>query len=107
MKQAPGAEQHFSETNGENQTENPITVYSTSWCPDCWRVKHFLKERRVAFQEINIEQNPHAEEIVLRVNRGKRRVPTLKIGDRYFACSPFNALQLAEELQLPLNPSLS
>jgi hypothetical protein len=53
--------------------------------------------------EINIEENAHAEEIVLRENRGKRRVPTLKVGERYFACSPFSASQLAEELQIPLN----
>jgi mycoredoxin len=84
-------------------TVNAITIYSTSWCPDCWRVKHFLKERRVEFHEVNIEQDPHAEQIVLRENRGKRRVPTLKVGDRYFACSPFNPSQLAEELQIPLN----
>ena len=56
----------------------------------------------MAFEEINIEANPHAEAIVLRENRGKRRVPTLKIGERYFACSPFNALELAEELQIRL-----
>jgi glutaredoxin len=103
MKEAPGAEPQALEQSGEHKAANPITVYSTSWCPDCWRVKHFLKERRVAFEEVNIEQNPHAEEIVLHVNRGKRRVPTLKIGERYFACSPFDALQLAEELQIPLN----
>jgi glutaredoxin len=78
-------------------------MYSTPWCPDCWRTKSFLKERRVQFEEVNIEENPDAEEIVLAANRGKRRVPTLKIGQRFFACSPFNASRLAEELQIPLN----
>jgi mycoredoxin len=102
MKELPGAQQHSLPTNGDQET-GPLTVYSTPWCPDCWRVKHFLRERRVAFQEINIDENPHAEPIVLRENRGRRRVPTLRIGDRYFACSPFNALELAEELQIPLN----
>ena len=55
------------------------------------------------FQEVNIEEHPEAEQIVLRANHGRRRVPTLKVGDRYFSCSPFDALQLAEELQIPLN----
>jgi hypothetical protein len=36
------------------------------------------------------------------VNHGKRKVPTLKVGERYFACSPFNAQQLANELKIPL-----
>ena len=81
----------------------PITMYSTTWCPDCRRAKSFLKERGLEFREINIEQNPDAEEIVLKANNGKRRVPTLEVGGRYFACSPFNAAQLASELNIPLN----
>ncbi len=81
----------------------PITIYSTDWCPDCRRAKSFLKERGVEFQEVNIEDDPDAEEIVLRANHGRRRVPTVKVGGRYFACSPFNAQKLAEELDIPLN----
>ena len=49
-----------------------ITIYSTGWCPDCRRVKHFLKERGVEFQEVNIEQDEAAEEIVMLANHGKR-----------------------------------
>lgn len=81
----------------------PIVMYSTRWCPDCWRAKKFLRERGVDFREVNIEQDPASEEIVIRANHGKRKVPTLKVGDRYFACSPFNAVQLAGELNIPLN----
>lgn len=81
----------------------PITVYSTVWCPDCRRAKTFLKERGVAFGEVNIQDDPEGEEIVVRANNGNRRVPTLKVGERYFACSPFSAQQLAGELQIPLN----
>ena len=81
----------------------PITIYSTGWCPDCWRAKTFLKERGVEFQEINIEQDESAEALVIKANNGKRKVPTLKVGERFFACSPFNAQQLADELKIPLN----
>lgn len=81
----------------------PITMYSSTWCPDCRRAKIFLKERGVAFEEVNIEEDPEGEEIVIRANNGKRKVPTLKVGERYFACSPFNARQLADELKIPLN----
>jgi glutaredoxin len=63
----------------------------------------FLKERGVHFDEVNIEEDPLAEEIVLRANHGRRKVPTLKVGDRYFACSPFNPHKLAQELNIPLN----
>ncbi|MGA2301873.1 MAG: glutaredoxin family protein [Candidatus Acidiferrum sp.] len=81
----------------------PITMHSIAWCPDCRRAKTFLKERGVAFEEVNIEEDPEGEEIVIRANHGKRKVPTLKVGERYFACSPFNAQQLADELKIPLN----
>lgn len=78
-------------------------MYTTQWCPDCRRVKMFLQNKGIAFQEINIEEDPDAEAIVLRVNHGRRKVPTLKMGERYFACSPYNAHELAENLGIPLN----
>ena len=81
-----------------------ITIYGTFWCCDCRRVKQFLRERGIAFREINIDEQPEAEEIVLRANAGRRKVPTIEIGGRFFSCSPFNPHQLAEELNLPLNP---
>ena len=82
-----------------------ITIYTTTWCGDCRRAKSFLKERGVEFREVNIEEDPDAEDIVVEVNHGKRKVPTLKVGERYFACSPFNAASLASELNIPLNKS--
>jgi mycoredoxin len=83
---------------------NPITMYTTSWCPDCWRAKNFLKERGVEYREVNIEEVESAEEIVVKANDGKQVVPTFEVGGRFFACSPFDAEQLAEELNIPLNP---
>ena len=79
-------------------------MYSTTWCPDCQRAKDFLRRRGVEFDEINIEQDPDAEDLVIEVNQGRRRVPTIKVGERFFACSPFNPSQMAQELNIPLNP---
>jgi glutaredoxin len=81
----------------------PITIYSAGWCPDCRRVKNFLKDRGLEFREVDIEEDEESEELVLRVNNGRRKVPTLKIGERYFTCSPFNAQKLADELRMALN----
>jgi mycoredoxin len=81
-----------------------VTMYTTQWCPDCRRAKYFLQQRGVIYREVNIEEDPSAEAIVLKANHGKRKVPTLKVGERYFACSPFNAEMLAMELNVPLNP---
>ena len=80
-----------------------IRMYSTSWCADCWRAKLFLRERGIPFEEINVDEDPDAEDLILQVNDGRRKVPTLEVDGRYFACSPFDAEQLAEELKIPLN----
>jgi mycoredoxin len=55
-----------------------ITMYTTSWCGDCRRAKQFLKERGVEFREINIDESPDAEDLVLRVNEDRRKVPPLR-----------------------------
>lgn len=84
-----------------------IVIYSTQWCGDCRRAKQFLRERGVTFREVNIDEIPEAEELVLRVNKGRRKVPTIQAGGRFFPCSPFDPYQLSEELNIPLNPSRS
>jgi mycoredoxin len=81
-----------------------IRLYTTSWCSDCRWAKQFLRERGIPFEEINVDEEPEAEDLVLRVNHGRRKVPTVEVGGRYFACSPFDPEQLAEELDIPLNP---
>lgn len=79
-------------------TTEPITMYTTTWCPDCRRAKSFLRERGIVFREVNIEHDASAEDIVVEANHGKRKVPTFAVGKRLFACSPFSAAQLAAEL---------
>jgi mycoredoxin len=81
-----------------------VTIYGTPWCCDCTRAKKFLSDRGVAFREVNIDEKPDAEGLVIRVNNGLRKVPTLEVEGRYFACSPFDPYQLSEELKIPLNP---
>jgi len=80
-----------------------ITLYGTSWCVDCRRAKQFLKDRGVPYAEVDIDQDPDAEDLVLQVNEGRRKVPTIKVGARFFACSPFDPYQLSSELNIPLN----
>ena len=80
-----------------------VTMYGTTWCGDCRRAKQFLRDRGVAFREVNIDERPDAEQLVLRVNNGRRKVPTIEIGNRYFSCSPFDPYLLASELRIPLN----
>ena len=82
-----------------------ITVYGNPWCGDCRRAKKFLQDRGVAFHEVNVDENPEAIELVMRVNDGRRKIPTFEVDGRYFSSSPFDANQIAEELKIPLNPT--
>ncbi len=61
-----------------------IQMYTTNWCPDCWRAKRFLQEKNVAFTEVDIEQDAEAERLVIEKNDGKRRVPTFEIDGTYY-----------------------
>ena len=80
-----------------------VTIYGTPWCGDCRRAKKFLQERGVKIREVNIDEAPEAEKLVIEVNNGLRKVPTLEVEGRYFSCSPFDPYKLADELKIPLN----
>ncbi len=80
-----------------------ITVYTSTYCSDCHRAKQFMRERDVKFEEINIDEDVDAEQLVYKVNAGLRKVPTLQVEGRFFACSPFNPYQLADQLKIPVN----
>lgn len=56
-----------------------IVLYTATWCGDCRRTKQRLDEIGVAYREVNIEEGPEAVEIVLKLNGGRRRVPTVLI----------------------------
>lgn len=53
---------------------------------------------------MDIDEVAEAEDLVLRVNDGRRKVPTFALAGRYFACSPFDPQQLSRELELQPNP---
>ena len=79
-------------------------MYTTRWCADCWRAKQFLKERGVQYEEVDVDEDPDAEELILRVNEGRRKIPTIEVASGHVACISFYPEQLAEELKIPLNP---
>jgi len=78
-----------------------VRMYTTTWCPDCRRAKHFLALHGVCFEEINIEESAGAAEFVMTTNQGRRCVPTFEIDGRTFHCSPYDPEKLTRELGLP------
>ena len=77
-----------------------IKMYPTTWCSDCRQAKRFLNESGIAYEEINIEEHDGAAELVMKLNAGKRKVPTFEIDGRAFNLSPYDERRLRAELNL-------
>jgi mycoredoxin len=54
-----------------------LTMYTTTWCGYCVRLKRGLERAGIEFDEVNIEDDPAAEEFVLKANGGQATVPTM------------------------------
>lgn len=58
-----------------------LTMYTTSWCGYCVRLKRMMQREDIQFAEVNIEQDESAVELVMSVNGGNQTVPTLVFAD--------------------------
>jgi mycoredoxin len=56
-----------------------VTMYSTTWCGYCQRLKSQLNREGIAFTEINIEQDPESAAFVEKANNGNQTVPTVLV----------------------------
>ena len=65
-----------------------ITMFSTSWCGYCRRLKTQLDRAGVAYTEVNIEEVPGTAELVEKVNGGNQTVPTVIVPDGSTATNP-------------------
>ena len=64
-----------------DQNSGQFTMYSTPWCGYCHRLKGQLDREGIAFDVVDIEQDPSAAELVMSVNGGNQTVPTLVYPD--------------------------
>ncbi len=68
-------------SNSVNGNDAQIKMYTTEWCPDCWRAKSVMRGQGVAFEEIDIEGDEDARELVQKLNKGNMSVPTIVFPD--------------------------
>ena len=59
----------------------PLTMYSTTWCAYCKRLKNQLAAEGIEISEVNIEEDPDAADYVMSVNGGFQTVPTVLFPD--------------------------
>lgn len=65
-----------------------VTMFTTSWCGYCRRLKSQMEREGIEFSEVNIEERPDAAEFVMEVNQGNQTVPTLLFPDGTAATNP-------------------
>ena len=58
-----------------------VTMYTTTWCGYCVRLKKLMQREGIEWAEVDIEQDPSAADIVMAANGGNRTVPTLVFRD--------------------------
>jgi len=68
-----------SETEEREEMTGTVTMYSTTWCGYCRRLKSQMDREGIAYKEINIEQDPESAAFVEKANGGNQTVPTVLV----------------------------
>ncbi|MBV8357155.1 MAG: glutaredoxin 3 [Deltaproteobacteria bacterium] len=76
-----------------------VEVYSTSYCPYCMRAKALLRSKGVAFEEIDVTNDPALRAKMVERAGGRRTVPEIFInGEIIGGCDELYMLELSGEL---------
>ncbi len=70
--------------------EQPIVMYSTTWCGDCHRAKRVFDDLDAPYTNINIETEAGAVTDMMRLNGGRQSVPTILFPDGSVLVEPSN-----------------
>ena len=58
-----------------------LTMYSTTWCGYCHRLRSQLDREGIGYRIVDIERDHTAAEFVMGVNGGNQTVPTVRFPD--------------------------
>jgi glutaredoxin 3 len=76
-----------------------IEVYSTSYCPYCIRAKALLSSKGVAFEEIDVTDDPGLRARMVELSGGRRTVPEIFINGKIIGgCDELYELEQTGEL---------
>lgn len=77
----------------------PVTIYTTAWCPYCTAAKTLLREKGVAFAEIDVEKTPGSRSAMTQRAGGRTSVPQVFIGETHVGgCDDLYALDRSGKL---------
>ena len=66
----------------------PVTMFTTTWCGYCVRLKKLMHREGIEFAEVDIEHDAAAADLVMQANGGNRTVPTLIFADGVALTNP-------------------
>jgi mycoredoxin len=69
-------------------TPGSVTMFTTTWCGYCKRLKKQMDDAGVSYTEVNIEETPGTADIVGSFNNGNHTVPTVIFPDGSAATNP-------------------
>jgi mycoredoxin len=58
-----------------------VTMYTTTWCGYCVRLKKLMQREGIEYSEVDIEREESAADVVMQANGGNRTVPTIVFSD--------------------------
>jgi glutaredoxin 3 len=65
-----------------SDTPVKVTVYGAEWCPPCHTAKAYLKSRNIAYEYINVDEQPEkGREIAMKT--GWTAIPIIVIGEEH------------------------
>jgi mycoredoxin len=76
-----------------------LTVYSTTWCGYCHRLRSQLDREGIGYRAVDIERDEAAAAFVESVNGGNQTVPTVQFADGSTLTNP-SIVELKEHLAL-------
>src|SRR5437764_7785800 len=81
-----------------------VVVYTTQFCPYCVQAKRLLKQKGVAFDEIDVSNDPLGRQAMVEKAGGRMTVPQIFVDDVWIGdCDGIYALDRAGKLDALLN----
>ena len=65
-----------------------VTMYSTTWCGYCHRLKSQLSRENIEYRVVDIERDHDAARFVESVNGGNQTVPVIRFPDGATTTNP-------------------
>ena len=83
-----------------------VVIYTTQYCSYCVQAKRLLQRKGVAFEEIDVSNNPELRRVMVQKANGRMTVPQIFVDDSWIGdCDGIYALERAGRLDGLLNPA--